>query len=519
MTKRLSYRKTGPSVQQSWLYWLGLLAGLALPVVATPLMMQSSNQPQTLTDIIKAHATDPMLRLMDFFALLIIGLMFAGIVRERKFLQRVNELQDKIAQRIGELYNLKDTYHREIHQRQQAEINITRAKREWEATFDTIPDLILLTDSYGKIARCNQATIHKLECGYADILGKPIEEVFPGVVEPIQKRVINKTQVIPMPSKFGWFDVSGHPFQFLDDKPGMIYIFHDIAERKTSEVELQRQKQYFEAIFQNSPVAIVTLDLSNRIVTSNPTFEYLFGFSSTEAAGRKLDDLILPPEFHDKTFEYTRRIHRVDVHHEVNRRLTKRGEPLDVEIFTVPVVVNSEPLGTLVLFHNITDLVQARRKAEEADIAKSTFLANISHEIRTPLNGLIGLLDMTLDTDSSPTQTEYLSTAGDQAEELLSLLNEILDLSKIEAGRVQLEMVSFNLRLLIENIALTMAQRANDKGIELICIIRRAVPTKLRGDPKRLRQVLSNLAANAVKFTDQGEVVLSVQLVSDDGND
>ncbi len=518
MTKRLSYRKTGPRVQQSWLYWLGFLAGLALPVIATLLMIQGSNQPQTLIDLIRFHAFTPMLRLVDFFALLLISLMLVGMIRERKFLQRVTELQDKIAQRIGELYNLKDTYHREIHQRQQAEINITRAKREWEATFDTIPDLILLTDSYGKIVRCNQASIQKLECSYADILGKPIEEVFPGVVEPIQKRVINKTQVIPMPSKFGWFDVSGHPFQFLDNKPGMIYIFHDIAERKTSEVELQRQKQYFEAIFQNSPVAIVTLDLSNRIVTSNPAFEYLFGFSPAEAAGRKLDELILPPEYHNKTYEYTRRIHRIDVHHEVSRRLTKKGETLDTEIFTVPVVVNSEPLGTLVLFHNVTDLSQARRKAETSDIAKSAFLANVSHDIRTPLNSLIGLLNMTLDTALSPTQTEYLSTAADQAEELLTLLNEVLDLSKIEAGRMQLEIIPFDLRTVMESVALTMAQRASDKDLELVCIIPPAVPTKLRGDPNRLRQVLSNLTANAVKFTDQGEIVLSVDVEFEDSD-
>lgn len=497
---------------------MGLLAGLALPVIATLLMAQSSDQPRGLTDLIKSHAFDPMLRLIDFFALLLIILMLIGIIRERKFIQKVNELQEKIAQRIGELYNLKDTYHREIHQRQQAEINITRAKREWEATFDTIPDLILLTDLYGKIVRCNQATIHKLECGYPDLLGKPIEEVFPGVVEPIQKRVINKTQVIPMPSKFGWFDVSGHPFQFLDDKPGMIYIFHDIAERKTSEVELQRQKQYFEAIFQNSPVAIVTLDLSSRIVTSNPAFEYLFGFSSAETAGRKLDELIVPPEYHNQTYEFTRRIHRIDVHHEVSRRMTKIGETLDIEIFTVPVVVKSEPLGTLVLFHNVTDLSQARRKAESADVAKSAFLANVSHDIRTPLNSLIGLLNMTLDTALTPTQTEYLSTAADQAEELLTLLNEVLDLSKIEAGRMQLELIPFDLRTVVESVALTMAQRAGDKGLELICVIPPAVPTKLRGDPNRLRQVLSNLTANAVKFTDQGEILLSVTVESDNGD-
>lgn len=517
MTKRPAFMKTAPRLQRYWLYLTGILAGLVLLFLAAALVFQGSGEPLTLVGIIQSHKLNPVLWLVDAIAALIIILMLIGIIREQKHTRRIVELQDKIAQRIGELYNLKDIYHREIHQRQQAEINITRAKREWESTFDTIPDLILLTDSYGKIVRCNQATIQKLECAYEDILGKPIEEVFPGVVEPIKKHVISKTQVIPMPSKYGWFDVTGRQFQFLDDKPGMIYIFHDIAERKSSEAELQRQKQYFEAIFQNSPVAIVTIDLSNRIVTSNPAFEYLFGYSAAEAAGRKLDELILPPEYHNKTIEYTRRIHRIDVHHEVSRRLTRRGEPLDVEIFTVPVVVSNEPLGTLVLFHNITDLVQARRKAEKADIAKSAFLANISHEIRTPLNGLIGLLNMTLDTTLSPTQVEYLSTAADQAEELLSLLNEILDLSKIEAGRMQLEFIPFDLRTVMENIALTMAQRASEKDIEFVCIIPTAVPAKLRGDPNRLRQVLSNLASNAVRFTEQGEVVLGVQLVTDDG--
>src|SRR5574340_991070 len=240
MTKRPTHKKTGVKLQRPWLYLLGILIGLALPIIATLLANKAGGQPLALIGIIQSHALDPMMWLVDFTGILVVSLMIIGYFREKKQIRRINDLQDKIAQRIGELYNLKDIYHREIHQRQQAEINITRAKREWESTFDAIPDPILLTDSYGKIVRCNQATIHKLECGYPDLLGKPIEEVFPGVVEPIQKRVINKTQVIPMPSKFGWFDVSGHPFQFLDDKPGMIYIFHDIAERKTSEVELQR---------------------------------------------------------------------------------------------------------------------------------------------------------------------------------------------------------------------------------------------------------------------------------------
>lgn len=502
-----------------WLYFLAILIGLALPILTTLMILTSDSQPLTLHSVLLVQISNPFLWLVDGTAFAWIILTLIGIMRDQKFAQRVSDLQMKIAERIGELYNLKEIYHREIQTRQLAEINISRAKREWETTFDAIPDLILITDSDGKIIRCNRATILKLESSYSVTLGRPIEEVFPGVVEPIQKRVINKTQVIQMPSKFGWFDVTGFQFKSLDDKPGMIYIFRDIADRKRNEAELQRQKQYFEAIFHHSPVAIVTLDLKNRIVTSNPAFEYLFGYSSVETGGRKLDDLILPSEHRDKTYENTHRIRQSDVYHDVSKRMTKAGILVDVEVFTVPVVVKGEPLGTLVLFHNITDLVQARRKAEEADLAKSEYLANISHEIRTPLNGLIGLLDMTLDTALSSTQAEYLSTAADQAEELLSLLNEILDLSKIEAGRMQLESTPFDLRLLMENVSLTMAQRAVEKGIELVCIVPPSIPTRLVGDPNRLRQVLSNLIANAVKFTDQGEIVINVQQIADEGFD
>lgn len=504
-------------LQRYWLYFLAILIGLALPILTTLMTLTFGSQPVTLETILQVQISNPILWLVDFAAIVWIILMLLGVLREQKNAQRVSDLQMKIAERIGELYNLKEIYHREIQTRQLAEINNSRAKREWETTFDAIHDLILITDADGKIIRCNRATIQKLESSYSVTLGRPIEEVFPGVVEPIQKRVINKTQVIQMPSKFGWFDVTGFQFQSLDDKPGMIYIFRDIADRKRNEAELQRQKQYFEAIFHHSPVAIVTLDLKNRIVTSNPAFEYLFGFSPVEASGRKLDDLILPSEHRDKTYEYTRRIRQTDVHHDVSKRQTKAGILVDVEVFTVPVVVKGEPLGTLVLFHNITDLEQARRKAEEADLAKSEYLANISHEIRTPLNGLIGLLDMTLDTALSSTQAEYLSTAADQAEELLSLLNEILDLSKIEAGRMQLESTPFNLRLVVEKVALTMAQRASEKGVELVCIVPPSIPTRLVGDPSRLRQVLSNLTANAVKFTDQGEIVISVRQIADAG--
>jgi len=498
------------SLKKYWLYVLGILGGLALPVAATLVAMSTTGYPRSLRGFILAQAQNPLLWVIDLAAVIFMVIIVVAIFREMTHLQRANELQDQLAQRISELYNLQEISQREIRVRHRAEANITRAKKEWEATFDAISDLIIVIDSQGKIVRCNQATIEKLDTTFDEVIGNSIDKIFPGVAEPIQKRVITKTQLIPMPSQFGWFEVGGFPFMLPGGQQGAIYIFRDIAQRKRDEAEIQRQKQYFEAIFQNSPVAIVTLDLNGGIVTLNPAFERLFGYSPGEVAGRKLDDLITPPEFQDAAQDYTRRIRRREVKRGVSQRITRSGVSIEVEVFNVPVIVNNELLGTLALFHNITELVQARRKAEEADLAKSEYLANISHEIRTPLNGLIGMLNLTLDTDLSAAQNEYLKTASDQAEALLTLLNDVLDLSKIEARRMQLEEINFDLRTVMENVALTMGQRANDKGLELVCIIPPTVPATLRGDPNRLRQVLTNLVSNAIKFTEQGEIVIGV---------
>ncbi len=505
-------------LKKDWLYVLGILGGVALPVISTLVEISIKEYPLTLRGLLQAQTQNQLLWIIDLAALVFMTFMVGGILRESAHQQRGEELKDQLALRISELYNLKEISQREIRVRHRAEAKITRAKREWEATFDAISDLIILVDASGKIIRCNQATIQKLETTFQEIIGQSIEKVFPGVVEPIQKRIINKTQVIPMPSQFGWFEVTSFPFPLTSEQQGTIYIFHDINQRKRNEAEIQRQKQYFEAIFQNSPVAIVTLDRSSGIVTSNPAFERLFGYSPVEAASRKLDELITPPDFQANAQEYTRRIRNRNVHYQVSQRVTRSGETIEVEIFNVPVVVNNEQLGTLVLFHNITELVQSRRKAEEADLAKSEYLANISHEIRTPLNGLIGMLNLTIETDLSSSQAEYLKTASDQAESLLGLLNDVLDLSKIEARRMSLEETNFDLRTVMENVALTMAQRAGDKGLELVCIVPPAVPTALRGDPNRLRQVLTNLVANAVKFTEKGEVVLGVHQESQAGS-
>ncbi len=512
-----SPKLTNRMILQAGIQLIGAFLALSFPFIVTLAELINSRTRVTVENFLAAQSSQPALWLADGFALILASFSIIGAIQVVRRIQMLEDFKEKMMQHTTELYTLKEISQREILERHQAESIITRAKKEWEATFDAISDLILLADSNGKIIRCNRATINKLETNFRSIIGRNIEEVFPGVISSEQRKSSVKTQVLSLPSSIGWFEVSSFPFQISEIQQGIIYIFHDVTQRKRAEAEIQRQKQFFEGVFQNSPVAIVTLDLNGHIVACNPAFEQLFGYEQVKALGKRVDDLITPADQKEIAQEYNRRVKSGEIIHCVGRRKTASGEQIEVEIFNVPVTVNGEELGILGLYHDITELVMARRKAEEADLAKTEFLADMSHEIRTPLNAIIGMLNLALDTSLTEEQTEYMTTSLDSAESLVTLLNDSLDIAKIEAGKMELEISDFNLREVLENIAASQAQRAASKNLELSLIIPPDVPVMLNGDANRLRQILVNLVGNAVKFTEQGEVVIHVKKISESG--
>lgn len=485
---------------------MGAVFGLFFPVCGTLLLVTLSHLPLTFQNILSSQRNEPLLWIIDS-APLVLGLAFAAIGSQQDRLKKVNlELETIVAGRTSDLRRANEELQREVDERRQTETKIGDAKKEWELTFDAVNDLIFLTDAEDRIVRCNRAAANQLHLSYQQMLNQPLSQV----LYQSGNANVDWNQYaggISFPSLPGWYDVS--TFEILPENgvKRNLYIFHDITARRQAETETLRQKQYFEALITNSPASIVVLDNQGRIVSCNPAFEQLYGFESSEIIGLMVDTLITTPETSQEAVQYTQQALTGTVH-KIGKRRRKDGTLVDVEIFGVPVTVGGEHVGAFAIYHDISELVRARQEAEEASRTKSEFLANMSHEIRTPMNGVIGMLELALETQLTAEQREYLSISLQSAEALLALLNDILDFSKIEARRLELEKIDFNLRTAVEDVAYTLAKRAQEKGLELACLIHPDLTTDLVGDPSRLRQILVNLAGNAIKFTQQGEVVI-----------
>ncbi|MBX3359498.1 MAG: response regulator [Phycisphaeraceae bacterium] len=295
--------------------------------------------------------------------------------------------------------------------------------------------------------------------------------------------------------------------------------------------ELRASEEQFRTLLEAVPDALIITDEEGRIILVNRQAEQLLGYSRDEMLGRAVEMLV--PERVRAAHPAMRRSY----HESAGVRpmgsgmelaaVRKDGSEFPVEISLSPLRIPGRAgLCVCSSMRDITErrkaeieIREAKAKAEAATAAKSAFLANMSHEIRTPMNGIMGMTDLALDTDLTPEQRDCLTTVKSSADALLNLINDILDFSKIEAGRIELDPGDFLLRDALSDTLNPLALRASSKGVELAYDVPSDVPDAVIGDVYRLRQIIVNLVGNAIKFTDQGEVVVGVRVVERSGDD
>jgi two-component system sensor histidine kinase/response regulator len=305
-----------------------------------------------------------------------------------------------------------------------------------------------------------------------------------------------------------------------------VMLHRDMSRRVKAERALRSSEERYRLLFQNILAAVLVTTLDGQLLDCNEAFVELMGCSSRDQAlARHATAYYVHEQDREAFLEVLRKDGKVS---HLELKLRRDDGKLVWALISAALIV-PEPGSPPVIqatFVDITkrkqaeeELLTAKEAAEAASRAKSEFLANMSHEIRTPLNGVLGMTDLALDTDLTSDQREYLDTVKMSADSLTIVINDILDFSKIEAGKIDLEVIDFNLRDCLELTLKTLALRAHEKGLELLCEVAPEVPEIMKGDSSRLRQVVINLVGNAIKFTDKGDVALKAQIEAEDGHD
>jgi PAS domain S-box-containing protein len=444
--------------------------------------------------------------------------------------------------------------------RRQAEVAVRDSEQRFVKAFRSSPaPMLIVRRRDERTTEVNDAFLRAFDVDAGAVLGRGIAELelfaVPGDLSAVREFLARELPLrdFEVTLRAGTGEIR-HGLLSVDlfeagAESSYLVVIADLTERRRAEEALREREEIFRSISAAAQDAIVMADPDGCITVWNEAAERMFGYAREEAVGQLLHGLIVPERYEDRSalglaqFRETGRGPLIGPPQQIVGR-RKDGRELPVEL-SISAIHLRGGWHAVAIIRDITERLKveealwnakeqteaanlelqrsverANRLAEEAAVAnatKSEFLANMSHEIRTPMNGIIGMSGLLLDTPLTPEQAEYVETVRSCADSLLTIINDILDFSKIEAGRLQLEVLDFDLAVTLEEMTDMLAVRAHEKDLELTCLIAPDVPRYLCGDPGRLRQVLTNLVGNGVKFTEAGEVNIEVAVEEDVG--
>ena len=394
-------------------------------------------------------------------------------------------------------------------------------------------EAILTLDERGTIVRFNPAAEKLSGYAAAEVIGRNFRVLLPAAVletlgdDPLRtltRGLPGATSELGVRRKDGSLasvELSVSAFS-AEGQAYFAAIVRDISRRKRAESQLRASEGLKAAMLEAALDAVITIDQDGRLLEFNPAAERIFGYARAEVLGQPMADLLIPGRLRSEhRVGMARYLDTGEATQMIGRRtevmaLRADGSEFPAEIAVTPIQAGPQRLFTAFL-RDITERRQAEEElriakdqAESANRAKSEFLATMSHEIRTPMNAVLGTLTLLLDTPLTEEQRNFAETASESGKALLTIINDILDFSKIEAGKLDLESTEFDLVQLIEGVAELLAPRAHGKHIEIATWIGVDLPARVTADAGRLRQILLNLAGNAVKFTRKGGVALHV---------
>ena len=409
----------------------------------------------------------------------------------------------------------------DITERKRIELELAESENRFRDVALCSADWVWEIDASGKYTFCSDNVIRLIGYSVSEVLEKTpfyfmTDEDARKISKEFRSIALNKMDIVDMENKIldkdgdihivltNGVPVFGKKGEFL----GYRGVDRDITEQRKAEEELNKALKATKTILESMPFGIMIIGRDKKIISANRIATELLGRESEELEGHICHDFICPTEIGKCPI--------LDLNEKVNDSekflLNKNKERIPIIKSVIPIELNNENV-LLEAFIDISDQKRAEEEAKKANSVKSAFLANMSHEIRTPMNGVIGMAGLLLDTDLNPEQRDFTQTIQESAQSLMSIINDILDFSKMEAGKLQLEEIDFDLRTMLGDISDLAGIQTYEKKLELLLKIDSEVPSLLKGDPGRLRQVIVNLLGNAIKFTSEGEIVLTVGVV------